>query len=272
MKKFQAILATTLVLSLLFAAASVWASPSGASVSDPQQTPGAKATAKAVEKATEQAVEQATEQASEQSNSSGNGDGNGNNQGVGKPEKNPGAKATEKAAERAGQGIEQGQAGGKKKVYHGVVEAVGGDSLTLKLKNSDESLPFAVPVAARIKVPTLANALLADVKVGANVLVQAIQTGANTWTALFVHVVPGKPEKVHRVGEVTDYMEDVSITIMAKNGEGYTFALTEYTKILPIGYDGDVEGQRVTIISRRDVTGGVPTAQAIVVHMPKASP
>ncbi len=56
---------------------------------------------------------------------------------------------------------------------------------------------------------------------------------AGEFTAVTVHVVPGKPEKIHRVGVVTVYEAGKTITIEGKDGELYTFELSDTTKILP---------------------------------------
>lgn len=181
-----------------------------------------------------------------------------------KPNKTPGAKATEKAIERATQGIEKH---GKKKNYKGVVAAVGAASLTLTLEDGSTAT-FAVTGATRIHVPSLGkSATLANVTVGVHAMVQATADEAGALTAIQIHVNPKKPEKVHRVGTVTAYTPGASITIAAKDGGTSTFALTADTKILPKDRATELAvGARVTIISRRNVTGSELTAQGIVVH------
>ena len=52
-------------------------------------------------------------------------------------------------------------------------------------------------------------------------------------TALSVQVFPGKPEKIHRVGTVAAYSEGESITLLAVDGNEYTFAVAAEAKILP---------------------------------------
>jgi hypothetical protein len=86
-------------------------------------------------------------------------------------------------------------------------------------------------------------------------------------TAVQISVTPGKPLPKHHVGVVTAYEAGVSITIEARDGNEYTFLITEETKILPANRAEELAvGRRVTIISHRDVTGGPFTAQGIVVH------
>ncbi len=120
------------------------------------------------------------------------------------------------------------------------------------------------PAAAELAKPTKA-----EHTPGAKAMEKANERGieADTWTALYIHVVPGKPEIIHRVGIVTEYEAGVQITILAVDGNSYTFALTADTKILPWHREDLLKvGARVTIISRRDVTGGELTAQGIVIH------
>jgi hypothetical protein len=181
--------------------------------------------------------------------------------------KTPGAKATQKAIERATEGKGGKGNHGKKRNYKGVVAAVGAASITLTLEDGT-SATFAVTGNTKINVPGLGkSATLASINVGVRAMVQATTDEAGSLTALHIHVKPGKPQKVHRVGTVTAYTPGVSITIEAKNGESSTFALTADTKLLPQDRADELAvGSRVTIISRRDVTGGQLTAQGIVVH------
>jgi hypothetical protein len=175
----------------------------------------------------------------------------------GKPPVTPGAKATEHAA----------QPKGKRATYRGTVAAVGDASLTLTLADAS-SLTFAVTNDTRINVPTAGHsATLADVNTGVPALIQAAQAGDGTLTALHVIIIPGKPTRIHRVGIVTAYSAGASITIQDKDGNTDTFVLTVDTKILPEARAGELAvGSRVTIISRRDVTGGPAAAQGIVVQ------
>ena len=181
--------------------------------------------------------------------------------------KTPGAKATEKAIEHATQGKGGKGNHGKKKNYKGVVAAVGEASLTLTLEDGS-SATFAVTGSTKINVPGLGkSATLASITVGVRAMVQATADEAGSLTARHIHVTPGKPQKVHRVGTVTAYTPGVSITVEDKNGESSTFALTADTKLLPPDRADELAvGSRVTIISRRNVTGGQLTAQGIVVH------
>ena len=192
---------------------------------------------------------------------SGNGNGQGNNHAGGN--NTPGAKATEKAIEKATQGNSKPK--GQRLTYRGIVTAVGADSLTLNLAGGGTKT-FHVGPGTRIHIPTLGrSAALSDINLGVQVLVQVIESDS-TLTAVFIKVVPGKPQEVHRVGIVTAYTPGVSITVQDKDGSS-TFLITPDTKILPKGRaDQLAVGSRVTIIAPRDVTGGPLTAQGIVVH------
>lgn len=269
MKKVQMTVVVGVLLSLLFSAANVFANP--VIGSKPHQTPGAKATVKADDRATKaqdnngnrqdgyktpgaQATENAIGRATEGQN--------GNNK--------PGAKATEKADNRATQ--VKGKPKGDRVTYRGTVAAVGQDSLTLSLEGGG-SKTFVIAPSTQIRIPTLSgNATLADVHVGDQALVQVLKNDPSQ-TALFVSVVPGKPAPVHRVGTVTAYTPGVSITILDHTGSGSsTFLIAPETKILPKDRANELGiGSLVTIISRRDVTGGPLTAQGIVVHPKQAT-
>ena len=170
---------------------------------------------------------------------------------------------------KATQGV--GKPKGKRTTYRGTVTAVGGSSVTLGLDGGG-SKTFAVTGGTSIHIPTLGrDATLADLHTGVQAMVQVMQDDASQ-TALSIHVVPGKPEPVHRVGIVTAYTPGASITVQDKKGGSSTFVLTPGIKILPAGRAGQLGvGSLVTIISRRDPTGGPLTAQGIVVHPPKGT-
>lgn len=191
-------------------------------------------------------------------------------------------------AERMGDNL-----AGKKVHFRGVVTAVDAASLTIKLSGGEE-IVFTLTDKTVFKIPTLGpDATWEKLNPGVTVLVQAVkpkEAGTETETAVAsetaageqvasatptvsgltavkVLVVPGKPARIHRVGEVTAYEAGKSITIKARDGNEYTFALTDKTKILPDDrVDKLVVGAVVTIISPRDVTGGPLTAMGIVVH------
>ncbi len=100
-----------------------------------------------------------------------------------------------------------------------------------------------------------------------NAMVQARRDESNNLVARSIMIIPGKPVRTHRVGEVTAYTEGESITILAKDGNSYTFTLTADTKILPPERAEELAvGSWVTIIAPRDPASLGWTAQGIVVH------
>jgi hypothetical protein len=174
----------------------------------------------------------------------------------------------------------------KKDTFKGAVTAAGNGSLTLSLANG-HTITFVVNGDTKVKVPGLgANATLADVKAGMQATVQAVETEVEdegeekderkgkdekeekeTWTALYIHVVPAKPEKVHRVGVVTEYVAGARISILAKDGKAYTFAITSDSKITPPRRAGQLGmGARVAIIGSREAARTEWTARSIVIY------
>jgi len=259
MKKLQATVILALLLGLFFSTANLVVN--AAAPEKPHVTPGARATAKAIQRASQAPDDQGNDNNGQGGGHNGKGNGQGNGNG---PQNTPGAKATEKADERATQG--HGRRHGQRLTYRGIVSAAGGGSLSLDLAGGG-SQTFQVTPDTRIHIPTLGRgATLADVKVGAQAMVQVLK-GDASFTALHVTVVPGKPLPVHRVGTVTAYTPGATITVMDKSGQSSTFVLTPDTKILPAERASHLGvGSFVTIISRRDPTGGPLTAQGIVVH------
>jgi hypothetical protein len=179
-------------------------------------------------------------------------------------DKTPGAKATEKAIEKATEGKGQGK---QKFNYKGVIDAVSDSSLTIST-NDGASVTFQIDEETSIKVATLGkDATTSNLLVSMQVTVRAQKVDETNLLALSITAIPGKPEKIHHVGKVTDYQAGASITILASDGNSYTFELTADTKILPEERaDQLAVDMRVTIISSRDVAGGKLIASGIVVH------
>ncbi len=157
---------------------------------------------------------------------------------------------------------------GKHENYHGVILELGETSLTLELK---DGTPVTITLTADTEYKMRGNkeAGAADLQTGMRAVVQAIRTGDGdgVLTARRVRIIPDKPERVHRVGMVTEYLPSESITIQAKDGQFYTFLLTAETKILPesrVNLLGS--GAIVTIIAPRDPGAQTLTAKGIVVH------
>ncbi|MEM5776787.1 MAG: DUF5666 domain-containing protein, partial [Anaerolineaceae bacterium] len=158
---------------------------------------------------------------------------------------------------------------GKRENYKGILVELGQTSLTLELKDG-AAVTITLTDATIYKMRGRKNVGLADLQSGMQVMVQAVRAEDGSLTARRVMVIPAKPERVHRVGVVTAYTPNESITIQAKDDQLYTFLLTGETKILP--KDRAIElavGARVTIIAPRDPSASAPTARGIVVHPPQ---
>jgi uncharacterized protein YdeI (BOF family) len=179
----------------------------------------------------------------------------------------PGAKATAKANERATE--QAGNPHGKHENFKGTVSAVDSTSITLTLRDGS-SITIGLSADTRMKFPGPKNSAPASIQPGVNAMVQAIRDQGGNLIARAVMVIPGKPSKIHRVGIVTAYTADSSITIQDKDGNTYTFSITAETKLLPAKRAGTLAvGSRVTIIAPRDpATGGV-TVKGIVIHPAK---
>ena len=155
----------------------------------------------------------------------------------------------------------------KRANFTGEVLSVADGGLTVKEKSGEEIFVL-VNGDTKITIPSLGKgAALADIRVGARVVVKALQEEGGALTALAISVSPGKPIPSHHVGIVTAYEARASITILAHDGNEYTFLITEDTKILPAERAEELAvGSRVNVISPRDVTGGPLTAKGIVVQ------
>ncbi len=250
MTKLKLLVAGVLVLGLLFSAAVVLASPAAPA---PLSRPGKIVTPKA-----------------------------------------PGAVANAKVAVR---GSDDQHGNGKPmmvvgpvKVFQGTVEAVGSNSLQLKLGSGDVDT-FVVSDTVKINIVGVnANAKLSDVSVGSRALVQAQSGADNSLVAIRIFVFPApKPEKIQRVGIVTAFTPGVSITIRGPSGVGdenedehvmtgtqtleTTFTVTTATVILPAGRASQLAvGSRVTIVAPNAAAqGGQMVAQIIIVHPAKGA-
>ncbi len=178
--------------------------------------------------------------------------------------KTPGVKATEKSVEKSTR--QAGKLNGKPENYKGTISAVDATSITLDL-GGGSLISAAIVPETRINIPTVKGAQFSGLLPGMKAMVQAIRGQDDTLTARFIHVIPGKPLKIHRVGFVVAYTTGVTITIQDQYGEQFTFLLTPNTKILPAERASMlVIGARVTIISPRDVSSLDRTAMGIVVH------
>ena len=181
----------------------------------------------------------------------------------------PGVRATERAERRLTQQAEvhgNSNGHGPKSRFGGVVFAADATSQTIKLDDTTTAT-FALTAYTNILFPGYNCATGTDLLPGLKVKVSATDDGLGGWTAQSVAVIPGKPTKQHHVGVVTEYTEGVSITILAHNGESYTYLISPDTKILPEHRAGELAVCRlVTVIFPRNRTGGPTSAAGIVVH------
>jgi hemin uptake protein HemP len=186
---------------------------------------------------------------------------------VGHDTKTPGAKPSKPAHDEPTREKATKPPREKKASFSGELTAVDSGSLTIKTA-AGEAVAFRLTADTAIKIPTLGKTATAeDLKIGVRVLVRALRDSDGTLTATEVSVAPGKPLPKHHVGVVTAYTPGESIAIKAHDGNEYTFRITAETKLLPAERAAELAvGRRVTVISRRDPTGGPFTAQGIVIH------
>ncbi len=178
----------------------------------------------------------------------------------------PGAKATEKALEKANQGAEESLNNGAKQNFKGTIDSIADDKMVLKL--ADEStVTIFLTNNPKIKFPGNSKKTngVTTLQAGMTVVVQAMLNAENQLVARQVHLIPGKPTQLHRVGLVTE-LTDTSITVKGLDGETTKFTRTADTKILPKDRQDLLKvGATVTIICPRTFVGD-PVAKGIVVH------
>ena len=142
------------------------------------------------------------------------------------------------------------------------VTEINGDQVTLTLKDGS-TVTVTLDENTTIKVP--AGKGTTELELGERLVMRTVKNEDGTTTVIQAKVIPGKPERIHRVGVVVAYEPGVSITVQGKDGSTTTFILSPDAKLL--GTDGaEVQvGSTVTIISPRMFTGD-PIARGIVVH------
>lgn len=194
-----------------------------------------------------------------------------------KTTRTPGAKATEKADDKPNKqpdklndNVKQAdKPQGKYKNFKGTVTALDLDSITLTLRDGS-SVTIGLTADTRMKFPGSKKSAPRGIQPGMTAMVQAIHDANGDLVARSVMVIPGKPNKVHRVGIVTEYTEGSSITIQDKDGNTFTFAITSETKLLPAERAETLEvGSRATIIAPRDPASGGVKVKGIVIHPAK---
>lgn len=152
----------------------------------------------------------------------------------------------------------------KRRGIKGTLSAKSSDSITVGTKSG--TIEIEVNDQTKYKVPGKKDATLDDIPVDSTVAVRVSRTVSET-TALAVHLIPGKPQRVHRVGEVSA-LTDTSITVKNKKGEESTFSLIHETKYLPAGEKPKV-GDVVTVVASRIPSEPNWTAKAVVIHQKK---
>lgn len=158
-----------------------------------------------------------------------------------------------------------------KNVLNGSVSSVDGNTVVITLKDGS-TVNVTLDANTSLKVPTLKDTTGYTFTPGQRLVAKVVENEDGTYSVSQAHVIPGKPEKIHRVGTVTEYLPGVSITVTDKFGNTTTFALSADSRIL--SEDGTAAvtvGSVVTIISPRDVTGGELSAKGIVVHLPETN-
>jgi hypothetical protein len=161
---------------------------------------------------------------------------------------------------------------GKRNTFKGTVAAVNDGSLTLSLTNGD-SITFVINGDTKIKMPEHdSGATVADVRIGMQAKVRAEQTEKEergkkeVWVALDIHILKSKPEKLHRVGIVTDYAAGARIAILAKDGNPYSFLITSDTKISPLHRANRLGiGSRVVIVAVREAANAEWVVRSIAI-------
>ncbi len=155
---------------------------------------------------------------------------------------------------------------GKPQIIHGTISAVDAASVTITPEGGSP-VKIGLTPATKIHVPgpqSAGDTLLVGMRA---VAMAYTDPATNELVARMVNVIPGQPMRVHRVGKVTAYTAGSSITILATDGNSYTFALTADTKILPAGQAANLAfGSLVTIIAPRVPSSLTWTAKGIVVH------
>jgi hypothetical protein len=176
----------------------------------------------------------------------------------------PGAKATEKANENDTK--QANKPHGKHENFKGTVSAVDSTSITLTLRDGS-SVVVGLSAETRMKFPGPKNSRPGNIQPGMKAMVHAIRDQGGNLMARAIMVIPGKPSKIHRVGIVTEYTAGSSITIQAKDGNRYSFVITDDIKLLPAERAGTLAiGSRVTIIAPRDPAVGGVVVKGIVIH------
>ncbi len=164
--------------------------------------------------------------------------------------------------------------------HHGftgtIKQKISSTGFVLTTKQQGE-VTISVNGETKYKVPALEDAGLDNFKVGDSVAVLAVDIKGN-WVALHMHLIPGKPSHVHRVGTIEAYQAASagtagSITLKDKDRVTYTFAVTSETEIKFKRGATEVKlGEKAIVVARRDPSTDKFTAKEIMVFGPKRGP
>lgn len=169
----------------------------------------------------------------------------------------------------SGKGNKQ-QHPGKKTNFKGTVKTFNNSELILTDKNGTDVI-IKIDENTSIKITGPKATSSSQIQAGEWVIARTVQETDGSNLAIQVHVLSGKPQRIHRVGEVKAYAPRTSITVLDKHGGSSTFLITPDTKILPAERAESLkEGSLVTVICPRDPDNGTLTAIGIVIHPEKA--
>ncbi len=165
--------------------------------------------------------------------------------------------------------------------YEGTIKSIVSPALTstsfVLTPKKGGDITINVNAQTKYKVPGLKDATLSNFKVGDRVSVLVVELNSGLM-ALKVHLIPGKPIHVQRVGTIEAYVVPTatstpgSITIRDKKGDLSTFVVTSDTKIkFKHGATEVTQGYRATVVARRDPATDQFTAKEILVFGPKGN-
>lgn len=155
---------------------------------------------------------------------------------------------------------------GKSEHFVGTISAVDAVGFTMLLRNGTSVTILLSPNTRAIEFAADGRPRPANLATGQAVLVRAVRDANDTLTARSVLVAPSQPVRVHMIGTVTEYVPGASITVLAIDGKSYTFIINGETDLLSAGTNSALNvGSHVTIVARRDSSGGQNIALGIVV-------
>ncbi|MDO8749576.1 MAG: DUF5666 domain-containing protein [Dehalococcoidia bacterium] len=170
----------------------------------------------------------------------------------------------------------------KHRGYEGTIKSIASPALTstsfVLTPKKGGDVTINVNAQTKYKVPGLKDASLSNFKAGDKVSVLTVEMNSGLM-ALDVHLIPGKPVHVQRVGTIVAYTAATdtpitagSITIKDKKGASSTFVVTSGTKIkFKHGATAVTPGYKATVVARRNPATDQYTAAEILVFGPKAN-